>query len=464
MPTLSQYDPARPELLDDLAKAEFAARRDAIGQRWGYYRGEFAKPLKVRAGQADDNVIINMVRKVVNQSVYLLFGVVPRFELPAPDGSKDEDGKPKQHPAEPALERIWEDNGLELLLHNLGVEGALAGHNYVKLMQTPDLADGVRIVRLDPSLVSVFWRPDDREKVLAYRIQWTEGDVTYRQDVVDMGGSWQINEWEQRRGQKWVQTNSESWPYPFAPIVDWQNLPDPQGYYGLSDLVNPSLNDSTNRVASNTNRIIKFHAHPKTIGVGMRPDDVKETAVDGFWAVPNPQANIFNLEMSSDLASSMSYAEFLQAAFYSEHDAVDLASIKDRLGQLTNFGLQLLFWDATNKLRAKRLLYGKGLALVAQRALIVAGYADAPEPTINWADALPMNRTEQVEAVGKEVDLGLVSRETAAGDLGRDWEVESERLDEEAAEQQERMPATGLLEQYEKRPGQPGLLQKKFGR
>ena len=99
-------------------------------------------------------------------------------------------------------------------------------------------------------------------------------------------------------------------------MVDSQSLPDRAGYYGDPDLVRPELNDALNFVASNTMRIIKHHGHPKTIGTGMRASEVQETAVDGFWSVPNPDAKIANLEMQSDLGSSMAFLQLLQQWFF----------------------------------------------------------------------------------------------------------------------------------------------------
>jgi hypothetical protein len=454
MPELTAYDFNHPKALEDLAATETSTRRSTIDKAWAYYEGNHARPLKVRPGQADDNVIINMAKRVVNQTVFLLFGKVPKIALPEQKGPGDTGDAPKTTPAQEALDRIWEANLAEVFLHNLGTAGSLAGHNYVKLVPEPSHPAGVRLIRQEARNMNVFWLPDDRDHVVAYKIQWRSGDVQYRQDIINLESTWLIR--DMRRGDdtdaNWSVTGEETWPYDFAPIVDWQNLPDADGYYGQSDLENPALNDNLNLAASNINRILKHHAHPKTIGVGMTPDQVKDTAVDGFWAVPNTNAHIFNLEMVSDLNSSMAFAQFIQATFYGEHSAVDIASIKDRLGQLTNFGLRMLFWDALNKNDVKRALYGQGLARISQRALALIGYRDQALPTVQWGEALPFNLMEQVQALEKELDLGLVSRETSAGELGRDWETEQGRM---AKEKPEPNPGADLLKQYEARPGQP---------
>ena len=95
-------------------------------------------------------------------------------------------------------------------------------------------------------------------------------DTEVRQDIVRNGASWLVRDLVRERGRSWEIKQELMWGFPWAPIVDWQNLPDPEDYYGDPDLVRPELNDALNFVASNTMRIIKHHGHPKTIGVGMR--------------------------------------------------------------------------------------------------------------------------------------------------------------------------------------------------
>lgn len=40
----------------------------------------------------------------------------------------------------------------------------------------------------------MFWRADDFETVLAYRLQWRSGNDFIRQDIVDLGGSWLVRD------------------------------------------------------------------------------------------------------------------------------------------------------------------------------------------------------------------------------------------------------------------------------
>lgn len=424
MPELREYPISDPGALDDLAGKEVQQRTGLIETAWKYYDGYHKKQLKIQAGQPDDNVILNLVSKMTDQSVSLLFGSPPQFEL-----DENEDTAEEQ-----LLTNIFKANQLPILLHNTALSGALSGHCFWKIIPEDD---SIRIINLAPRLVTVFWNPDDRGAVMCYRIAWenSEGQWT-RQDIVRLDESWLIRDMiKPAQVRDWRLMAENTWGWGFAPVLDWQNLPESRAYYGAPDLANPALNDRVNFIASNILRIIKYHAHPKTIGVGMSADQVQESAVDSLWTVPATDARVFNLEMNSDLASSMRMLQSLQQAFYSEHRAVDLTVLSDKLGQITNFGLRTLFKDALDKLETKRELYGAALIEAVRRVLILAG-VEAPAPRLHWPDALPFNGLEEIQEIRQELELGLISKRTAANIRGRDWTVEQERLlDEQQGEE-----------------------------
>lgn len=421
MPELMEYID-RPQAMLDLSEQERIARGAAITAAWAYYDGDMRKPLKVKAGQPDDNVLVNLVGKMIDQAVELLFGEMPTFQL---DDSAD------QSPEEEALAEVWQANRGRLFLNNLATSGGLAGHCYVKLLPVADdPARPVRFVALKPEQVTVFWAPDDMERVNVYMIYWRQGDVEYREDHIREGSTWAIRNLRRERNE-WQITAEALWPFAWAQIVDWQNLPDPRVYYGQPDLQNAALNDAFNFVASNTQRIIRYHAHPRTIGTGFNAAQLTDTAVDSFWTVPSPDAQVKNLEMQSDLASSMAFAQSMQAQFWSEHRGFDLTSIKDRLGQLTNFGLRVLMGDAVAKASTKRELYGMALSEINRRALALLGYGEEWQTEIVWPDMLPSNTVETAQVQQLLLGMGVTSKQTAAAALGLDWEQEQERMGDE---------------------------------
>lgn len=418
MPAINQVNLEDLEQLERAAQDEVSERSASVQAAWDYYDRHMKRPLKVRSGQPDDNIMLGMTAKMVNQAVGLLFGQEPQFTVDdlASDG----------------LRRLWSANRKMLFLQNLGIAGALTGHNFVKLMPNEPTP---RLVRLQTEQVSVFWLADDIERVLAYKIQWRDKDTDRRQDIIDQGGNmWLIRDMARgSQARTWNIVNEEVWPHRWCPIVDWKNLPAPREYYGLSDLVNPGLNDGVNFSASNINRIIRFHAHPKTIGTGMSANQLQETAVDAFWTIPSESAKVFNLEMQSDLSGAMGFMNFLRGAFFSEHSAVDIDSLKDKLGQLTNFALRVLFYDALLKVGLKRGLYEAGLAALSERGLSMLGLGDDQAVTVNWAEPLPFNSLEEINEIEKEMGLGLLSKQTATEIRGRNWETEQKRREDETA-------------------------------
>ena len=70
MPELQQY-PTQPQDLIELSNDERKARAAHVKAAWAYYDGEMRKPLKVKPNQPDDNVIVNLVGKMIDQAVEL---------------------------------------------------------------------------------------------------------------------------------------------------------------------------------------------------------------------------------------------------------------------------------------------------------------------------------------------------------------------------------------------------------
>lgn len=414
MPALLEY-PEDPKAVDDALRKEAKERGDLSEAAWEYYHGKHRKPLKVRTGQPDDNIILNLCRRVADQSVSLLVGHPPEFQI--------EEGT--QTPEETRLDEVLEANHWDILLHDVATAGAVTGHVVLRLVQKPER---IRIVRLPTASFAAFWKPDDMDAIVFYTVSWQNAEnENVRQDIVREGNGWRVYEWALRRNV-WTPVAEESWPYEWPPVLDWKNLPNPGEYYGESDIIHADMNDMVNFVASNTNRIIRHHAHPKTIGIGMQADQVQETTVDGFWSVPNAQAQIFNLEMQSDLRSSMDFMNLVRSAFFSVSRAVDLSVFGDQVGRVTNFGLRVLFQDALNKLETKRSLYGAGFEELCKRALDMAGMGYEHDIMLHWPEALPYNDAEVVQVLAQELELGLMSKETAAKERGRDWEAEQERM------------------------------------
>ena len=424
MPALGEFKQIELGQLSDLAKEEYIARQKEIGQRWDYYKRKqkawIVDPKSKKA--TSENVVINVTKKIVDQTVSFLFGTPPKISIG------------NEFAAE--IEELLDLNKESIFFPNLGKAGAISGHCFVKLVPSEDGA--VRWVLQDSKLVSAFWRPDNGSVATAYKIQWSAGRDDYRQDIVFLPeqNKWLVRELKKEGSSgEWVPVKKDIlWNYAFAPIIDWQNLPDSSSFYGESDISALDLNDSINFTASNTNRIIKYHAHPRTVGTGIKADEINSTSVDGFWTTENENAKIANLEMQSDLTSSMNYLSFLRGSFFSEQNAVDVDAFKEKLNDLTNFAVKVLFQDAIAKNTLKQGLYEYGIKELVYRSLIIMGKTVvAKDVDVKFADPLPINQQEVAQVAQIELESGIISKQRAAEKNGEDWETEQKRIAAEKA-------------------------------
>jgi hypothetical protein len=160
------------------------------------------------------------------------------------------------------------------------------------------------------------------------------------------------------------------------------------------------------------------------------------------------------LEMQSDLSASLAYLDFLIRNIFNISRTPDLASIKDKLGSLTNFALRVLFFDGLAKLHTKQELYGEALCDINHRLLVLANFAEGDQDpgVVVWPDPVPTNEVEQVQALTFDINMGLLSKQSAAGIRGYEWETEQERIDGEREAQQAQGDNIGaiLLRNFER--------------
>lgn len=425
-----------PDGVDNLALRE---RIETIARYRDYYYGTQRKQIKTRPGQADDNLVLNFVQLVVERSISMMFGNGITFRLP---------GNPEDQ-NQLYVNGAWAANHQSILLHKIAQLGSLSGTCYLKIVPDAVQYKGTvypKLVMLDPALMTIDTDTEDIDTVTRYTMRFVvsgpRGDVARKEVtervVTDMGivTGWKISDWysSQGTGGRWVLDREYDWPFDFAPIVHWQNLPNAGSIYGRSDVEDIiDLQDRINFIASNISKIIRYHAHPKTWGrnVGQKTD--ANWGPDEMVIFTSPDATVQNLEMQSDLASSQQYLVALRQALFDIARTPDFTSVKDKLGALTNFGLRVLFQDALAKIHTKQELYGEALEEINRRMLIIANIEPADGGEVIWPEVLPSQESEQIAGLAFDLQNGLVSKQTASVARGYTWEDEQERIEEEKA-------------------------------
>lgn len=408
--------------------SEERERLDRYAKAWDAYFGKMPDPLKVKAGQANDNVKINYARLIVDVGVSDLFGEEPQFDLD-PDSTEPT-------PAQIYLDEVWRQNRKQILLQKAGTNGAVCGHVFIKIVDR-GLNTPPRLINLSPEYVSVVTDPDDIDQVLRYVIEYTARDtngkpITIRQVIERQdNGTWVIVDKVSRNHGAWEVRQTVQHPYQWPPIVDCQNLPSPNEYYGIADIEGDvlALNNAYNFTKSNTQRIIRFHAHPKTWGRGFTAKEL-QIGVDDTIVFGNPAAELHNLEMTTDLTSSIEYAERLKRDLHETSRVPEVATGKlDSAAGLSGVALQILYQPLTQKTRAKRLTYGEMLVELNRRILEMAGLP-AGLCSIIWGELRPHSALEERQVLMLDKQLG-VSQDTLLQKAGYDPDQEKEKREQE---------------------------------
>lgn len=447
-----------------------AERKRTMREAWKAFRGEFQPPLKVSADQPDDNVISNRCAPIVNKGVSFLFGQTLKIECVDESSEPDTD-------KQAYVDGTWGDDDERMtLLSQTGINGGVCGQMFLKLIPPQGEMQFPRIVVMDPLLVRMVTAPDDCNLILAYVIEYPgSNDIQKRQIIAridpdglagvageaDLDDTWSITNYE-RRGQagRWFQVGErELWPYPFAPIFTRQNLPNPNESWGVPDLTPDLINQNKvlNFIQSNTSRILKFHAHPKTWGKGFRAEQMS-VGVDDVLIIEAPDGTLQNLEMQSDLASSLSFAAIIRTDMdeQSRVPAVSLGRLSDMpRGDISGVALQLLFQPLIEKTVQKQRLYGSLIREVTRAALVIGGklsleeYADYPIE-LHWQSLLPSDDMQSAQTAVVLQGLG-VSQQTLLAGLGYDATDEAEKKRAEMAQmpQPTTAPLQGEMQQQE---------------
>lgn len=419
-------------LFEQRMEAEQAERLASYKRHYEYYLGGHKQPLPVRTGQPNDNVILNLARIVVDKGAAFLFGKDLVWELQEGEST----------PAEDALDTVWKRNRRMTFLAEIGTSGGIYGHVFIKIL--PDgIAPGIpRLVNILPELVTVLRDYDDLQAVNGYRIEWTGIDTSgrplhKRQDIVREETRWIVRNRVDKGNGAWAQGPQAPadfvWPWPWAPIVDAPNIILPGSYYGQSDLADLDEQDAVNYVASKIQRILRYHAHPKTWGKGFKAGDL-QIREDDMLIIPSPDGSLGNLEMQSDLSSSLDFLDKLVNSYMASARVPRLDPAVINVGALSGFALKVLYGDLLEKTELKRRTYGDLLIEINRRLCDMLGFGAENYVTIHWPDPLPVDENAEMTRDKFELEAELASIETVQRRRGLDPEVEAERKAKQEAE------------------------------
>ena len=372
------FPPIAAQHLYEMAERDERERLDRYKRAWEAYRGELPDTLKVKRGQPNDNVQASKCRVIVDTAVSFLFGQNIEFEV-------DREG---QTPEEEWLDACWDANRKMTLLNKLGVNGAVCGHTFIKVVPNhPETAPYPRLIVLDPANVSCTWDDDDVEVVREYRIQWNAIDPATRKPVVRRqvvtrqdNGYWLIQDFMSLPASytnRWILTGEQLWAYSWSPILDCQNIAVPNEFWGEADIPADIINltQSRNFALSNWARIVKYQAHQRLWGKGFRADDFK-FGIDDVMIIESDAGQLGTIEPTANMAGLSDLDRRLDEAIHEGSRTPAIATGKvEGVGQLSGVALQILYGPLVQKIEAKRQTYGDMLRKLCRHLLELGGLA-----------------------------------------------------------------------------------------
>lgn len=427
------------------------ARAQAIARAWQVYEGA------PRPSADSDEIRLNLAGLIVDTGVDFLFG---------DDLGLDVEGDAQEDERDVWLAGAWGER-MMTRLQAAATHGAVGGHAILRILPV-DGADPrtvpPRILALSPQHYSAVWDPADVDTLLAQVIRWSSRDgrgreVSHRQVLEPTGNAWLVTEQESRAefNGRWTTTSEITWPHPWSPIVDCQNLLAPASYYGRPDLTQDVLDtqDAVNDSLSRTSRKDRLHNKRVFVAKGFSPaqqDEFEEEQPDVVY-LPATDSELAAIDAASgQVSDSLELYRSVKAALHEISRVPEVTAGRlDNIGQLSGLALQILYGPIVRKTETKRRLYGAMVAEVSRRLLDLGGFGppEAHKVELRWPSILPTDEEAEARAALARQDAG-VSINTTLGELGYDPEVEEERRAEEATERAER--AARLFDRGAERP------------
>ncbi|MBF6591144.1 MAG: phage portal protein [Ktedonobacterales bacterium] len=443
-------------------------RKDRMRKAWQAYSGDWgAGPLRVEQNsrQPNPNVHPNRISNIVDTGVTWLFGQPVRLQVVNNTASGPNLNGKQLAACQAYLDTCWGDpDDMMTVLGEMATNGGVFGHAFARILPadpSPESAHPYpRVVVLDPMTVTVTTDPDDCKRAIGYSVEYSAYDPVRRQQFekrqlitrADDGQSWTITNQIKRQdmtawmddtehatdGDDDADDSSGLWPHPFPPIHSCQNRINPNEFWGQPDVRESliELNKQIQFAESNLNKIIYLQGHPRIFAAGVKMDNIKSEP-GSVTALPSENSKVFSVTVEANIAPILEHVQSLRDDMDEESGIPGVATGRSfPTGMVSGITMRLMYAPLLQQTEWKRRLYGRLIREVSQIMLVLGGLIQREDDVrieMHWQDPLPTDDLAAAQAISALLQAGILSKQTAAGMVGLDWEVEQERMDEEQA-------------------------------
>ncbi|MCC7363962.1 MAG: phage portal protein [Dehalococcoidia bacterium] len=366
---------------------------------------------------------------------YLLEGA--SVQLEARDGDTAA-GRDRIRRAERALREVEAANMLAQLDFETELDCAVLGDACYRV--TWDSAVGeVRVTAPDVQGIYAWRVPDDPARLVAVASQYVLPERPGPDGKpLAVTEHWTAAAFDLWHGDERVEHRAN--PYGVIPFVLFPNLREPKQAWGTSDL--PPLVESNrelNRAFSQLSQVLELSGNPIAVIEGVT--GAAEIAVEpgAVWEVPErARAYVLDLLQGGGLALHREYIDLVYRTLHDLGESPRTAFGHNPQG-LSGVALNTELDPLAKKVARKRLIrsavYERRAALILRLLAQYTGLdVEGLRPVMQWGPVLPADRSRDVADTRSLVEAGVLSRRTAALQLGADDpEAEWARVREERA-------------------------------
>ncbi|MEX0651463.1 MAG: phage portal protein, partial [Actinomycetota bacterium] len=420
----------------------------------------------------ESNITFNYVRALSDFITNFTFGRGVKFKTP----------QTTEAIVPNLLRRVWEvDNHKAKTLWSMGQLGSVSGDCPVKIAYEDPWVDPsgrvhngrVRIIPLNPAHCFPEFHPHDRNRLIRFKLKyrfWGTSDdgtrqvFTYTEILTDST----IEEYVDDR-----LLDSRKNTIGTIPVVFIPNIPIEGSPWGLSDIHDiTSLNREYNEKATDLSDIINYHAAPVTVITGAKANQL-EKGPKKVWGNLPKDANVFNLDMTTNLSGPIAYMEMLKQAMH-EMTGVPAGALgeKQAISNTSGVALAIQYQPLMNRFSLKTNQYGYGIERINEIILLTLAVKephafqfnpyeeshlkpgqlpvlDPADPltyqtTADFPPPLPTDVIIKLEELQRTMGLGLESKRGALRELGE--EFPDERIAEIYEELREDIMSQGALD------------------
>lgn len=404
-------DPAQlplPRRLQQMDDARLRAYRDNLA----FYQG---RQWLGRPRPGERRLTFNYAKALVEKvTSYLLNGQTIQVE--ARDGDTGA-GRERARAAERALREVEAANAVAQLDYETELDAAILGDGCYRV--TWDAAEGaVRITAPDVQGVYAWRSGSDPSRLDA--VAWQYSGAT-RETVTER---WTAETFELWQGDDLAERIPN--PYGFIPFVLFPNLREPKQAWGASDI--PPLVESSrelNRAFSQLSQILELSGNPIAVLENVSESNDLVVEPGAIWEMPE-QSKAYILDFLEGGGVGL-HTDYIDLVYRTLHDLGE--SPRTAFGHnpqgLSGVALNTELDPIARKVARKQLIRTAVYERRAMMALRLLARFDGLDieglrAVMHWGPVLPIDRSRQVADEVALVGASIVSRRTAANQLGLD--------------------------------------------